>query len=55
MISAKVVSLWPCKSCGHDNLDDAVVCKICGALMDEVGDSGDNKDSEDLFFDDEGI
>jgi len=30
-------------------------CENCGALMDEVGDSGDNKDSEDLFFDDEGI
>jgi hypothetical protein len=26
-----------------------------GALMDEVGDFGDNKDSEALFFDDEGI
>jgi hypothetical protein len=24
------------------------------ALMDEIGDSGDNKDSDDLFFDDEG-
>ncbi len=22
---------------------------------DDIGDSGDNKDSEDLFFDDEGI
>jgi hypothetical protein len=27
-----------------------------GALKeDDIGDSGDNKDSEDLFFDDEGI
>jgi hypothetical protein len=26
-----------------------------GALMDEIGDSGDNKDSEDLFFDAEEI
>jgi hypothetical protein len=50
-----VVILWPCKSCGHDNPDDAIVCENCGALMDEIGDSGDNKDSEDLFFDDEGI
>jgi len=50
-----VVLLWPCKSCGHDNPDDAIVCENCGALMDETGDSGDNKDSEDLFFDDEGI
>jgi hypothetical protein len=32
-----------------------IVCENCGALIDEVGDSGDNKDSEDLFFDDEGI
>ena len=29
---------------------------ITGALKDDdIGDSGDNKDSEDLFFDDEGI
>jgi len=47
--------LWPCKNCGHDNPDEAIVCENCGALMDEIGDSGDNKDSEDLFFDDEGI
>ena len=47
--------MWHCKNCGHDNPDDAIVCEICGALMDDVGDSGDNKDSEDLFFDDEGI
>lgn len=49
------VLMWPCKSCGHDNPDDALVCENCGALMDETGDSGDNQDSEDLIFDDEGI
>jgi hypothetical protein len=32
-----------------------VTCEICGELIDEVGDSGDNKDAEDLFFDDQGI
>ena len=47
--------MWLCKNCGHDDPDDAVACEICGALMDEIGDSGDNKDSKDLFFDDEGI
>jgi uncharacterized membrane protein YvbJ len=47
--------MWPCKNCGHDNPDEATTCENCGALMDEIGDSGDNKDSEDLFFDDEGI
>ena len=47
--------MWPCNNYGHNNPDDAVASEICGALMDEVRDSGDNKDSEDLFFDDEGI
>jgi uncharacterized membrane protein YvbJ len=47
--------MWPCKNCGRNNPDDVVACEICGALIDEIGDSGDNKDSEDLFFDDEGI
>ena len=47
--------MWSCKNCGHNNPEDAVAYEICGALMDEVGDSGDKKDSEDLFFDDEGI
>jgi hypothetical protein len=51
----RAVSLWPCKSCGHNNPDDTIICENCGALMDEIGDSGDNEDSEDLFFDDEGI
>jgi hypothetical protein len=40
--------LWPCKNCGHNNPDEAITCENCGALMDEIGDSGDNKDSEDL-------
>jgi hypothetical protein len=31
--------------------DDAIVCGNCGILMNDVGDSGDKKDSEDLFFD----
>jgi hypothetical protein len=47
--------LWPCKNCGHNNLDEAITFENCGALMDEIGESGDNKDSEDLLFDDEGI
>ena len=44
------VVLWPCKSCGHENPEGALFCENCGALNDEIGDSGDNKDSEDLFF-----
>jgi uncharacterized membrane protein YvbJ len=47
--------LWPCAYCGHENDETSTVCENCGALMDEIGDSGDNKDSEDLFFDDEGL
>jgi hypothetical protein len=37
------------------NPDSAIIRENCGVLVDDVGDSGDNKDSEDLFFDDEGI
>jgi len=48
--------LWPCQYCGHENDESSPVCDNCGSLRDdEVGDSGDNQDSEDLFFDDEGI
>ena len=47
--------MWPCKNFGYDNPDDAVACEICDALIDKIGDSGDNKDSEDLFFDYAGI
>ena len=48
--------MWPCKYCGHKNDETLTICKNCGALRDEnIGDSGDNKDSEDLFFDDEGF
>ena len=40
----------------HENPEDAVVCENCGASRDDdTGDSMDNKDSEDLFFDDEGL
>ncbi len=46
--------LWPCPSCGYENPEEVAVCGNCGALRDDVaGDSGDNRDSEDLFFDDE--
>ena len=34
--------------------NEAIVCENCGALMDEIDDSGDNKDSEDLMLYDEG-
>jgi uncharacterized membrane protein YvbJ len=48
--------MWPCKNCGHENKEESVACKFCGTLrFDEIGYSGDNTDSEDLFFDDEGI
>ena len=47
--------------CGLASIVDMKTMKaqqsaITGSLRDdEVGDSGDNQDSEDLFFDDEGI
>ena len=48
--------MWPCQNCGHENDESATVCEKCGAWRDDdIGDSGDNKDSEELFFDDEGI
>lgn len=32
------------------------MCEFCGALrFDEIGDSGDSRDSEDLFLKDEGL
>lgn len=44
--------LWPCKNCGRENNEDSAACELCGALrFDEIGDSGDNQDSEDLFYD----
>jgi hypothetical protein len=46
--------LWPCKNCVHNNPDEAITWENCGALMDEIGDSGDNTDSEDLMLYDEG-
>jgi hypothetical protein len=50
------IVLWPCHYCGHENDETSTVCDNCGALKDDdIGDSGDNKDSDDLFFDDEGI
>jgi hypothetical protein len=46
--------LWTCEYCGHENCGELAACENCGALRgDDIGDSGDNKDSEDLFFDDE--
>jgi len=48
--------VWPCQCCGHENNEGVMVCENCGALRDyNISDSGDNRDSEDLFFDDEGI
>lgn len=48
--------MWPCQYCGHENDEGTTFCENCGAEKDDdIGDSGDNKDSEDLFFDDEGI
>jgi len=48
------IILWNCKNCGHENKEESVTCEFCGALrFDEIGDSLDNQDSEDLFFDDE--
>ena len=45
-----------CDLCGHGNTEDAVACEDCGTVGGNgTGDSGDNKDSEDLFFDDECI
>ncbi len=48
-------SPWPSNRARHDYPDDEIICENCGALMDEIDYSGDNKDSEDLFFDDEGL
>jgi len=48
------IGLWPCSNCGHENPPEANICENCGAPRDDdAGDSGDNRDSEDLFFDDE--
>ena len=48
--------MWLCWSCGQENDEASPYCKNCGAPRDDdTGDSGDNRDSEDLFFDDEGI
>ena len=48
--------MCPCDLCGHGNTEDAVACEDCGTVGGNgTGDSGDNKDSEDLFFDDECI
>jgi len=45
---------WLCPNCGHENPPEANMCENCGAPKgDDIGDSGDNRDSEDLFFDDE--
>jgi hypothetical protein len=47
--------MWLCEICGHENGESLVTCENCGALRDDVGDSGDNRDSEDLFFDEEDV
>jgi uncharacterized membrane protein YvbJ len=46
--------MWRCEFCGRENPEEEIVCKNCGATRDsDIGDSGDNENSEDLFFDDE--
>ena len=56
LMQGRDIVLWPCPYCGHENSEELSVCENCGTLrFDEIGDSGDNKDPEDLFFDDEGI
>ncbi len=46
--------MWICNVCGHENPDEANICENCGSPRDDdIGDSGDNRDSEDLFFDDQ--
>jgi hypothetical protein len=48
--------MWKCSFCGQENDESLTVCEKCGTLRDyDRGDSLDNKDSEDLFFDDEGV
>ena len=48
--------MWPCSLCGRENSEKAAVCENCGTLRDDnIGDSGDNPDSEDLFFDDDNL
>jgi hypothetical protein len=48
--------MWTCSYCAHENDESSKVCENCGALRDDnIGDSMDNKDSEDLFFDYEGM
>ena len=54
MVSNVRFGLWPCPNCGHENHEEVATCENCGALReDDTGDSSDNRDSEDLFFDDE--
>jgi len=49
------IELWKCSQCGYENDKGSVVCDYCGASRDDdIGDSGDNRDSEDLFFDEYG-
>lgn len=48
--------MWRCEYCGRENDESSVACENCGSFRaDDIGDSGDNRDSEDLFLDDEGI
>ncbi|HEX7482570.1 MAG TPA: hypothetical protein VF350_03790 [Candidatus Bathyarchaeia archaeon] len=49
-LDTSVCCLWLCQYCGHKNDATTTVCEKCGAWKDDdIGDSGDNKDSEDLF------
>lgn len=44
----------PCKNSDHKNAKNSAVYENCGSLRyDDIGDSGDNQDSEYLSFDDE--
>jgi hypothetical protein len=49
--------MWVCSFCDYQNYDiSRTTCENCGQPKgDDSGDSMDNKDSEELFFDDEGI
>jgi hypothetical protein len=53
-IDCEGACLWRCEHCGHENDESLVICENCGTPRDDdTGDSGDYRDSEDLFFDDE--
>jgi len=61
-VSIKLLTVRGEPSCGFVNIVDMKTMKpqrsaiiVVTIRDDNIGDSGDNKDSEDLIFDDEGI